>query len=846
MSAITARLSPLLAAGMLLACTNSQGALVYNSAPPPPLAPEADPEDAGGAPVAPGMPDQDIAEPSLQHPIGTQLVIENVDMNALLDPLWMHDELPVMRLYFESPDWEDTLFAAAGDPDDYEDCGSKQYATATAIFESTMGGIVETYEDVGVRLRGHSSLWKSDLCAGEKCRVAAGKKRAGLKLSFNTFRKGRRFHDVRKINLQGTEGSYCAVREHLSLMLMREFGIPAPRTGFMWLYVNDELRGIFPHTEEIDDEPYLDHHFKEDPGGSLYKTTGYCGGPATFEYKGNDPIYYDKTHEPKVDTEPADMLGNLIPMIQCVNVASDAEFEECIPEWIDVPQFLREIAADATLPDIDAVHAAGQNFMLYYKPAAGRFVIYPWDKDLSLTDGFLTDGAAGSLFGQHPYWKADFSSRLADRLLDVFRPQFCHTVQQFMELYDSDEFVPRIHALKTYLGPHVKRDPFIEWGPWVTCFDATIDLVEQRGPNVAYEAKKCLEDFPEFEPPNHEPEAEPEQPETDESTEPVEGPALMINEFMPKNRNAYASESGMYPDWIELYNPTSAPIVLDGWSITDNPQKPTKHVFDGALTIHAGGHLLLLADNEPGLGTHHLAFKLAKGGGSVALYDPEGRGAVVNYGKMASDMSVARFPDGCTGDDCLKLIFVGTPGAANGVARPTLYTTDLVEPNSKWRYRDNGVDPGPEWHSPSFNATSWLIGFGPFGYGDVHIKTQVSSGGDADDKHMTTWFRQPFAVKAVDKISHLNLRLMRDDGAVVYINGVEIMRSNMPDGPIGPDTEAISGINEQDETRYITWRVDPAVLVEGMNIVAVEVHQNDPASSDLTFDLSLDARTLAP
>jgi hypothetical protein len=83
----------------------------------------------------------------------------------------------------------------------------------------------------------------------------------------------------------------------------------------------------------------------------------------------------------------------------------------------------------------------------------------------------------------------------------------------------------------------------------------------------------------------------------------------------------------------------------------------------------------------------------------------------------------------------------------------------------------------------------------------------------------------------------LRLRLLRDDGAVVYLNGIEVVRSNMPAGLIGYRTYAATTTG--DENTFFEFGIDPLKLVAGRNTVAVELHQADASSSDVSFDLEL-------
>ena len=112
----------------------------------------------------------------------------------------------------------------------------------------------------------------------------------------------------------------------------------------------------------------------------------------------------------------------------------------------------------------------------------------------------------------------------------------------------------------------------------------------------------------------------------------------------------------------------------------------------------------------------------------------------------------------------------------------------------------------------------------------------VEYGPDPNNKFATTYFRRTFNLPDADRFDGLALRLIPDDAAAVYLNGSEILRSNLvADAAYDTRAEMSTG-NEND------WRdfdIDPELLATGVNIIAVEIHQHDPDSSDLSFDLSM-------
>jgi hypothetical protein len=173
-------------------------------------------------------------------------------------------------------------------------------------------------------------------------------------------------------------------------------------------------------------------------------------------------------------------------------------------------------------------------------------------------------------------------------------------------------------------------------------------------------------------------------------------------------------------------------------------------------------------------------------------------------------------------------------GWAGGVAKT------IIPEKSTWKYLDNGSNQGINWYSVSFNDNGWSSGQGELGYGDGDEQTTVSYGSNSNNKYITTYFRKTFQLSSSDLSSaHIVIGLLRDDGAVVYVNGKEIIRSNMGQGVINYLTTAPSSIGGDAESQYIEYAVDPAFFIAGTNLIAVEIHQNEAASSDISFDLEL-------
>lgn len=190
----------------------------------------------------------------------------------------------------------------------------------------------------------------------------------------------------------------------------------------------------------------------------------------------------------------------------------------------------------------------------------------------------------------------------------------------------------------------------------------------------------------------------------------------------------------------------------------------------------------------------------------------------------------------------------GTTGTSAPVKVAFVTGTNLpvrLSPSgTHWKYLDDGSNQGIVWRNLSFDDTLWKTGAAELGYGEKSEgrpeATELSYGTNSSSKHITYYFRREFSVAAPSALRAPYVRLLRDDGAIVYLNGVEIFRSNLP-GSVDYLTPALNAAAGAEETTWFTNSVAVARLREGQNVLAVEVHQSSPSSSDLSFDLALEA-----
>ena len=287
---------------------------------------------------------------------------------------------------------------------------------------------------------------------------------------------------------------------------------------------------------------------------------------------------------------------------------------------------------------------------------------------------------------------------------------------------------------------------------------------------------------------------------------------VRLSEFLASNTRSHPDivDFGDYPDWIELENPSDAPVPLAGWFLSDDPKKPLRWPLPPDAVLPPRGFLVVWADGEDALaGESH----------------PRGYWP---WRHFTTEAHHANFSLSALGE---SVVLTRTTGATN---------LTFIQPGvSRWRYRDDGTDAGSGWHAPSFDDAAWPTGAGQLGYGDGDESTVLTAAAAGGTHPITTYFRHAFVVADPSRIQDLELRLLADDGAIVHLNGVEVVRQNLPAGAVDFRTPASTSISGTAENAFTTHRLAGALLVAGTNVVAVEVHQSAASSSDMGFDLGL-------
>lgn len=313
----------------------------------------------------------------------------------------------------------------------------------------------------------------------------------------------------------------------------------------------------------------------------------------------------------------------------------------------------------------------------------------------------------------------------------------------------------------------------------------------------------------------------------------------VINEFNPKPEDFHELE-----EFIELYNPGDEALDLTGWSLSD----AVTFSFPNGTLLPAGGYVVVAMDpaalqarfgvtalgpwsgklNSTG---EKIVLKSAGGGTQDSVdykfgfpwpcrIDGEGSSAELIHPSLDNDKGSSWRSSGTTISDLAPTTYI--PASGNG-----------------WRYLKATAEPSADplaWRAAGFDDSAWGSSQAPFGYGDPELSTpfndMAGSGGYAG-----AYFRRTFTLTAGNIPQSLHLRLNVDDGCVVWINGVEVKRRNVPSGQLAYNSFSTANVEQAWED--VTIENAGAFLVEGTNVVAVHALNSHLNSGDFFFNLEL-------
>ncbi len=319
---------------------------------------------------------------------------------------------------------------------------SREYVPATL----TYGGHV--VEEVGVRLKGNLQVnfW-----------VVNGGYKFAFKIDVDRFVEDQEFMGLTKLNLHCAVNDPSFLRENAAYHLLREAGIPASRASYVHLTVNGIDHGVYNVVEQVD-RRWLADRFDDD-GGNLYKPLD----GSFLEYLGDDPADYDlESYNLQTNTEDPDH-ARLLELIRVLGHPDEPGFPEDIEALFDVDGFLRFLALNTFILNLDSYAEIGHNYYLYDDPGSGRFVFIPWDMSEAFGN-FACWPEEELMMGldvHHPMCAEE--RPLISNLLGVqrFRDAYLAHLEQLMGegVLEHDALVARLEQSHAFVDAAVEADP---------------------------------------------------------------------------------------------------------------------------------------------------------------------------------------------------------------------------------------------------------------------------------------------------------------------------------------------------------------------------------------------------
>lgn len=297
----------------------------------------------------------------------------------------------------------------------------------------------EKFDAIGVRAKGNSST-----------QIRSEKK--PFKLDFSQYDPKGRCRGLRQLALNNGFKDPTLLREKLAYDLFRSAGCPASRAAFAQVYLtvpgkyDREYFGVYTIVEPVDD-PFLDERFGSHEG-NLFKPEGFSD---LFSRVDERRIYDEKSVELKTNKKKNDR-SRLVAFAKAV-----ADPSADLSKWLDVDSFLRWLAVNTALANLDSYAGTGHNYYLYDDPKSGKFIFIPWD--LNEAFGNFQVGPAEDLLDLDVLAPGMGRKALVDRVLGTHKKRY----QELLKAFCENEFAPaalsrRIDALHRLIFDAASKD----------------------------------------------------------------------------------------------------------------------------------------------------------------------------------------------------------------------------------------------------------------------------------------------------------------------------------------------------------------------------------------------------
>ena len=214
----------------------------------------------------------------------------------------------------------------------------------------------------------------------------------------------------------------------------------------------------------------------------------------------------------------------------------------------------------------------------------------------------------------------------------------------------------------------------------------------------------------------------------------------------------------------------------------------------------------------------------------IEIYNPNSNEISLNNWGLSDDIEEPfkwRFPNVTLGSENFLMIMASNKDRVEMISE----WETIIDLEDSWHYYVANQEPPSNWNQVSFNSSNWNIGPSGIGYGDGDDNTEVSN-------TISVYLIKSFSITESDQIEKLAFHIDYDDGFVAYLNGNEFARDNIEGTPPAFDQGTITWREAEminGGTPSLFW-VDStrAWINEGNNVLAIQVHNFDNNSSDLS------------
>jgi hypothetical protein len=629
-------------------------------------------------------------------------------------------------------------------------------------------------------------------------------------------------------------------------------------------------------------------------------------GSGEYRYEGENPLAYADTFLKKTNERPLSgpepySYADLIELCRVASAPAtggtaaqpaiaDADYRARLEEVLDLRQWLTFIALDALIGNMEGGLQTGRSddYAMYRGLVDPRFRLVPHDFDTCFTLG--AGGGLGTTRSIFSYDGEAPSNATGNRLAGLVR------------LFNHPDILPDYYAILVDLLDHEFRrdrlDPLVDeimvpWGVPLSVRNTAKNFVDTRRANVLGQIPRvnALTVTGDAAPVDGRPTSALGAFTLSGTLDVATVRSLRVNGRLVPLSGAVYRRNGAVPAgaWSIVLTPADGailpgvnrllvtyhdgregagrevarferevyydrgpgtPVASDG-SIT--PSRQTLHLASPAAYVPGLPFLVEVelrnAEDRPDpMAWDRTATLTASAGvslvgmdgGPAQIHLHNGRGSLLVRAQAAGagdPQEIFRYGSGGTGNSNTAVI-TGTPGSA-WRAKVDFTSTTLATFITQI---------GSTWRMPGFDDSAWPMRATQTGYGDGDENQTFSrldyQAGLSDEQSAPSYlFRNAFVIADPGAILQLSGEVKYDDAALIYINGVEVLRTS---GLVGINSlSAYASAAPTSENARQAFTIDPGLLVPGTNIIAVAVHQADNSSSDVTFDLQLSALPLA-